>query len=533
MMRTGELIELNFSSRSRFDNPYKEVELSVEFTSEQGETFTVPGFWDGNSDWRVRFTPFTAGHWRWKSSSNLVEDTRLHGKTGEVEVITYQGENAVKKHGFLKVSGNCRGFEHSDGTPFFWLGDTAWGAPAKASMAEWEKYLTYRKKQGFNLIQANVLPQFDASGTDFRIPFTGDETKWDLYRLNPEYFCYLDRLVQFAYDAGILMAMVILHFTCVPTSRKNLEVRRVAAFTTETAELLGKYLAARYSAFGAVWIVSGDSDFEDEETIAVYDAAARAVRKNSPYKPLVTSHLYPSCDAKSFSDKEWLNFYMFQSAHIVKSKENALALTENARRHLREMPVMNGEPCYENMGYFDGPGRVDRITLRNTAWFSILGGANAGITYGAHGVWPWHREGERYEWNHTTLMPADWEEALGMEGAGDYIRMKEFFQKLLWWELVPLRVECDADAAGSAVCSATGDRSTIIAYTTEAAEFAIPTGNDASYEGVWFHPATGEEWNCRMKSENGKISIPASSENSGEMVLLLGLQKTGNKRVDK
>jgi hypothetical protein len=518
--QTGEIIELNFYSRSKFGNPYTEVELSVKFISEDGLAIKVRGFWNGGADWVARFTPFKPGKWKWESRSNIAEDTGFNGKTGEFTVTAYEGENAIRKHGFLRIGKGGRAFIHEDGTPFFWLADTAWGASAKAGMAEWEKYLTFRRNQGFNIIQVNALPQFDASGLDHRLPFSVQDARWDLYRLNPEYFGYLDRLVKYAYDAGVLMAMVILHFTCVPATRKDFDLRRVADFTPETAGLLGRYLAARYSAFGILWITSGDSDFIDEKAIAVYDAAAVEVRRNSPYKPLLTAHLFPGCDAGCFRRKKWLDFYMFQSAHIVNSRENALKLAENAGASLRKMPVVNGEPCYEYMGYFGAPGRADRFAVRSTGWFSILGGANAGITYGVHGIWPWHREGEQYEWESTTLLPVDWEKGLLLEGAGDYVRMKGFFEKLNWWELAPLKLEGVNKAEVVAASSETKGNSVIVVYMTGHLEFTIPAGKKDGYDGLWFDPVGGSRLECRMIPENGEIHVDGSPL-GGESVLLL------------
>ena len=50
----------------------------------------------------------------------------LHNKTGTVNISGYKGNNPLFQHGPLRTSSDKRHFEHDDGTPFFWLGDTWW-----------------------------------------------------------------------------------------------------------------------------------------------------------------------------------------------------------------------------------------------------------------------------------------------------------------------------------------------------------------------------------------------------------------------
>ncbi len=45
-------------------------------------------------------------------------------------------------HGDLRVSDNGLYLQHSDGTPFFWLGDTGWLLPQRLHRDEADHYLT-------------------------------------------------------------------------------------------------------------------------------------------------------------------------------------------------------------------------------------------------------------------------------------------------------------------------------------------------------------------------------------------------------
>ena len=57
-------------------------------------------------------------------------------------------------HGALEVSADGHFLQHSDGTAFFWLGDTAWRLPV-LSPNDVEYYLANRVQKGFNVIQLN------------------------------------------------------------------------------------------------------------------------------------------------------------------------------------------------------------------------------------------------------------------------------------------------------------------------------------------------------------------------------------------
>ena len=71
----------------------------------------------------------------------------------------------------LKISKNKQTLL-KDGKTFFYLADTCWSAFTNISDEEWDYYLYKRKVQGFNTIQINILPQWDASLTNFNFnPF--------------------------------------------------------------------------------------------------------------------------------------------------------------------------------------------------------------------------------------------------------------------------------------------------------------------------------------------------------------------------
>jgi hypothetical protein len=60
-------------------------------------------------------------------------------------------------NGKLQVSANSRFLQFSDGTPFFWLGDTGWLLPERLDRNEVDYYLQRCRTAGYNMVQIQVM----------------------------------------------------------------------------------------------------------------------------------------------------------------------------------------------------------------------------------------------------------------------------------------------------------------------------------------------------------------------------------------
>src|SRR4029078_12281249 len=74
----------------------------------------------------------------------------------------------------LRVSENGRYLVRKDGTPFFWLGDTAWLLFQMTTREEAELYLKTRARQGFTVIQAALVMGEERVGGTLRSNRYGD-----------------------------------------------------------------------------------------------------------------------------------------------------------------------------------------------------------------------------------------------------------------------------------------------------------------------------------------------------------------------
>src|SRR5262249_18837819 len=92
----------------------------------------------------------------------------------------------------LRVSENRRFLVRADGTPFFYLADTAWELFHRLDFEQAEDYLENRAAKGFTVIQAVALAEFDGltePNANGDLPLIDQ----DPARPNAAYFEHVDR----------------------------------------------------------------------------------------------------------------------------------------------------------------------------------------------------------------------------------------------------------------------------------------------------------------------------------------------------
>lgn len=263
-----------------------------------------------------------------------------------------------------------------NGKPFFYLADTVWSTSTNTTLEEFEEYLQYRCFQGYNALQINILPQWDRSMPDLDIH---------------------------------------------PFERTG-----------------GKRLYD-FSRFQPIYMISGDTDFKTDKAVAHYLTALQTVKETDP-DALTTFHLNPfTMLPETIVQSEYLDYYMYQSSHMQDQTRN-YKLAEAFASLPVKRAIINGEPCYEGIGEVTRPHRFAPYELRRAAWQSLLSGATLGITYGAHGIWSFHKRGGDYEWKELFSKPFDWRTALRFPGAWDFSLVKSLFEQYDLFGIEP--VDC-------------------------------------------------------------------------------------------
>ena len=109
----------------------------------------------------------------------------------------------------IVVSANRHFFADQSGTPFFWLGDTAWLLFSKLNREETLRYLDNRAVKGFNVIQVMAIndPQMK-SVTGVPALVDGDPAKPFLNGGKDSYWDHIDWVIERAGERGIYVGLV-------------------------------------------------------------------------------------------------------------------------------------------------------------------------------------------------------------------------------------------------------------------------------------------------------------------------------------
>ena len=309
----------------------------------------------------------------------------------------------------------------SAGSPSVPCANTVWAAFTDARPDEWEAYLSHRRGQGFDTLLISVLPILHDRSVHAttREPFPRDANGgYDFSAPDEGYFKQAQEKVERAAEQGIRAALVALWCTWVPGTWGSDRHPHAVMSQQETADYLD-LLTSTFAAYEPIFVVSGDDKFATPESVERYAWALGRLAELAP-NALTTLHSTPDADLPPvLADADALDFYSYQSGHGHEQQAKAYDLAGHYRGRPVRRPIVNLEPCYEGHGYMRGLGRYTRADVRRATWWSLLGGASAGIGYGAHGLWGWHRPGSRFTSGEWSGEPFTWDVALRFEGAWD------------------------------------------------------------------------------------------------------------------
>lgn len=317
----------------------------------------------------------------------------------------------------LKVSDNKRFIVKADGSPFFYLGDTAWELFHRLDREEADRYLKNRAEKGFTVIQAVALAELDGLNTPnpygHRPLIDNDPTKPDVKEgATNDYWDHVDYIVKKAESLSLYIGFL-------PTWGDKWNRGRGAGpevFNPQNAELYGEWLGRRYKdAPNIIWILGGDRSIETETHKEVIRGMARGLRKGDGGAHLQTLHPRGGEGSSAhFHDDDWLDFNMRQNGHVTEfNPRYEQTRVDYDRRPTK--PVIDGEPIYE-----DHPisfrakelGHSVAADVRRPMYWNLFTGA-FGHTYGHHSVWQMWQPGRQPI--NNPLMP--WHEAIDQPGA--------------------------------------------------------------------------------------------------------------------
>jgi hypothetical protein len=405
-------------------------------------------------------------------------------------------DNPFTKHGRLRIAKSGTHLEHADGTPFFFLADTAWTGPALSTEEEWAHYLADRKKKGFTAIQFNCVSPWRTAPTD-RAGRTSYFIQHEKLVSNEDFFKQLDARLKATNDAGLLAVPVLVWAHKKGDAGFDLAEDQITT--------LVKFELERYKNSHCLFILAGDARYNQTDA-EKWRRIGRAVFKDHP-DLLVTTHptgMNFPWNGRDWEDEKWLTVLGYQSGHgddanTVKWIHSGPPAEYGKRREFTR-PLINLEPPYEDHNGYQSRRPHSAYNVRRAVYQSLLAAPVAGVTYGGHGVWSWHaKPGEEPTDHAGTGIAKVWKDALALPGAEQMGHVHTFFESLPWTDLrpAPTMVAQESgkdDPLKSVSCAATPDNTHFVYYFPAGATASIRLHIGDPKAVGWYNPRSGK-WN--------------------------------------
>ena len=576
-----EKVELTFHAQRHYANPYTDVDVWVDLQGPDFSRRCY-GFWDGGDVFRVRVLATAPGAWTWRSGSNQ-DDPGLNAQSGEFGAVPWseaeKADNPLRR-GFLRPTANGHAFEYADGTPFLLLGDT-WYAAATHRFkwydddrarpigpdAGFKDYVRLRKSQAYNCVSIiAAFPNWADDGQPWEIWLDeaadlGVRSAWvdqgeianhrprnrwlvkdmaneggraflfpgkvpayeqvfpDVTRLNPAYFQYLDRKIDYLNAHGFV--------PFISAARRDLTSCWAKYYPwPDSYSRYIQYVWSRCQANNCLLSPVHYDWRAMSATSQQLNAAANLVIERYGHPPFGTpvSCLPSVSTLLNFGGPEenhWLTVHQIGNG---REHEFYWYLTE-IYHAIPARPGLNGEPYYSGMAdkrysppyRYGAPGgtEADDRDVRSGIYGSFLSGGFAGHIYGAEGIW-----GADIEAGSSPFM---WQAFL-WNSANQMTHLPAFAlsEGRRYADLVPDANLVTPNAThqakgflGWAYCARTPGRDYFLAYF----EKDCPAGSlirgarpDATYQAQWFDPRTGRWFQAgegRLKANQwGWIEVP-------------------------
>lgn len=436
----NQVLELAFQSEAEYGNPTRDLELQIEITPGNGDTFSVPGFWDGGGKWGARFSAPADGEFSYLTVCSNPDDSGLHGQSGSISVQGENDQSVLTREGPISIASDGRHFAHASGRHFSWLGDTWWmGLTRRLPLEGFKELIADRVSKGFSVIQiiAGLYPDMP-----WRDPRGEGEAGYpwseNFDSLNPSYFQKMDRRIRLLVENGLSPCIVGFWGYFMDTAGP------------EALKLHWRNLVARYAAYPVTWCIAGeglmpfyldahkieDMDAWTQERSAAWSDMARHVAGLDGYGRPITIHP-TNYGRRQVDDPGTLDFEMLQTGHGgFPALSNTVDLLEESLAAEPRMPVIISEVNYEGILESSGP-EIQRFLY----WSSMLSGAG-GFTYGANGLWqvngtevPYGKSPHGMSWGGPS-----WRGASQLAGGAHIGLAKKLFDGHPWWTLESVNV---------------------------------------------------------------------------------------------
>jgi len=332
------IFELPIVAPTSVSNKYTDVALHGVFQGPT-ETIEIDGFWNGGDIYKIRMAPTEVGQWTYTITGSDPDLSR----SGSFTVVDSESK------GFIHASPDYPySFQWDDGTPWLWKGETSWRAYTSMLPYEgrYKDYIDLRAEQGYNAVQSIVVSYINGDafwanegGTAFEL--TGDGKDYD--HLNPGYYQWIDRRIEYANSKGIVP---VIFFTWA---------QEFVKFSDEQFRTFVEYMVARWSAYNVMWVISGEyNEVYSENGLPpdVWKQHGYTIMNKDPYDHPISLHPSGRGSSREFQAEPWFGFILQQwpieyHAHILEDR-------------IYDKPTVNGEYAYADWH--------DNDDVRRGAW---------------------------------------------------------------------------------------------------------------------------------------------------------------------
>lgn len=366
-----QVLDITIKSKKQVNQPLEAV-FGAYFIHSSGTSMQVPGFYNDQNTWILRFCPELEGSWTYTTYSSL---SQLAGNEGSIEVSP---STKSDEHGPLTISAKDKSkFVYADGSPYFlmafeldWLFALDHDNPD--DIPKTRQMVSQLVDNGFNQVVMNVYA-YDASWGDREsiqpeynfaepevYPFGGSNEEPDFSTLNIDFFKHLDRVIGHLDEQEIIAHLMIYVW--------NKKVSWPEPGSSED-NMYFDYVVKRYQAYpNLVWDISKEALAYGRDDLGYITERIERLRKLDAYDRLLSVHDYGYC--RTYPGK--VDFISVQ-AWSFDIHNNTREIIE---RH-PGMPVFNIEHGgYEKSMHsiFDG-SYTDAITCLDRNYQIIFAGA--------------------------------------------------------------------------------------------------------------------------------------------------------------
>ncbi|MFC1760609.1 DUF4038 domain-containing protein [Planctomycetota bacterium] len=466
-----ECIDLPLSLDETVEKPFQ-LKLSCEFTASDGYMITVPGFYNGQNKWVVRFNPNRTGTWKAVSQSPVHKLNSIHYT---IEVAPAKPGN----HGTVRRNPkNPQKLVYEDGTPYNtiafecdWLFALDYG---NLDLPKTKQLIEAVRSNGLNQIIMNVYaydvsweqdkdidPKYQFGSKKEIFPYLGNNEEPDRSALNIDFFQHFDRVIDLLEANGIVSHLMIYVW--------NKQVNWPEA-NSAADNMYFDYVVKRYQAKNNIlWDISKEALGYGHENIHYITERIARLRKLDAYDRLVTVHDYKYCS--TYPEEVDMISAQLWSTDIY-------SIMLDLQKKYPDKPILNIEHGgYEKCQYHIFVGAYDDpvVCLERNYKCAFAG---------AYSCYYW----QGTSWNVNIYSP--FADEVTLRPKFEYYKyMKELLDKYKFEKLQPIE-----EKSPSGYCLANEEEGVYLYYVPkENSAFPIRRLPEAEkMQLTWFNPLTGQ-----------------------------------------